>query len=55
LVNGFAPNLTERSMRPDLHLTVVANPGTFGDDDHEQVLALLTVTDQLTVPPLAAR
>jgi hypothetical protein len=55
LVNGFAPNRNERSTRPDLHFTVVANPATLGDDDHEQVLALWTVTGHLTVPPSAVR
>jgi hypothetical protein len=36
-----------------LHFTVEANPATLGDDDHEQVLALWTVTGHLTVPPSA--
>jgi len=51
LVDRFSPNLNERSTRPDLHLTVVANPATFGDDYQEQVLALWTVAGQVTVPP----
>jgi hypothetical protein len=38
-----------------LHFTVVANPATLGDDDHEQVPEFWTVTGQLTTPPLAAR
>jgi hypothetical protein len=55
LVDGFVANLNERSTRPDLHFTVVANPAMFGDDDHEQVLALWTIAGQVTVPPLAVR
>jgi hypothetical protein len=53
VVDGFSANLTDRATVPVLHLTVITNPGIFGLDDQPQVVALRTVSANLTEPPEA--
>jgi hypothetical protein len=55
LADRLAPIFAERVTLPALHLSLLLNLGTFGDDDQTHHPADFTVADNATLPPSAVR
>jgi hypothetical protein len=55
LADRLAPIIAERVTLPALHLSLLLNLGTFGDDDQTHHPADFTVSDIVNLPPSAVR